>query len=111
MKKALIPLVIFLVAALTVFTTGQKEEVTKSPVSIKALTIGPGPVPVTRAQNLETAAEQLKAGGIDLKYEVIFSTQKFEPYRTSFSLAYSSGDVADILAKIRTSSLNMRKRG
>lgn len=97
MKKALIVSILFLAAGLVLFATGEQEET--GPVSLKAMTIGPGPVPVTRAKNLETAAEQLKAEGMDLKYEVIFSTQKFEPYRTSFSLAYSSGDVADILSE------------
>jgi len=68
-------------------------------ISLKAMTIGPGPVPVTRAKNLEQAAEQLKAEGIDLKAEVTFSTQKFGPYRTSFSLAYASGSAPDILSE------------
>ncbi len=97
MKKALIVLILFLAAGLVLFATGEQEET--GPVSLKAMTIGPGPVPVTRAKNLETAAEQLTAEGMDLDLEVTFSTQKFGPYRTSFSLAYSSGEAADILSE------------
>jgi inositol-phosphate transport system substrate-binding protein len=97
MKKALIVSILFLAAGLVLFATGEQEET--GPVSLKAMTIGPGPVPVTRAKNLETAAEQLKAEGMDLDLEVTFSTQKFGPYRTSFSLAYSSGEAADILSE------------
>ena len=99
MKKSLITLVIFLLLSPYLLTAGEKEEVEKGPVSIKAMTIGPGPVPVTRAKNLETAVEQLKAEGIELEFEVTFSTQKFGPYRTSFSLAFGSGAASDILSE------------
>lgn len=99
MKKALILLVVFLFTALIIFATGEQEEAKKVPLFLKAMTIGPGPVPVTRARNLETAAEQLKAEGLDLDLDVTFSTQKFGPYRTSFSLAFSSGAAADILSE------------
>lgn len=99
MKKALITLVIVLITALNLFAAGGHEEAKKEHVSLKAMTIGPGPVPVTRAKNLETAAEQLKAEGLDLDLEVTFSTQKFGPYRTSFSLAFGSGKAADILGE------------
>ncbi len=99
MKKLFCTLVIFLLSGLILFAAGEQEEVKKGPVAIKAMTIGPGPVPVTRAKNLETAAEQLKAEGLDLEFEVTFSTQKFGPYRTSFSLAFSSGAASDILSE------------
>ncbi len=99
MKKPLWIMAILLLATGIIFATGQKEEVPKGPVSLKALTIGPGPVPVTRAENIEAAAEQMRGEGIDLDCEVTFSTQKFEPYRTSFSLAYSSGAAPDILSE------------
>jgi len=99
MKKALVTSIFLLVAGSLVFAGGVQEQTATGPVTLKAMTIGPGPVPVTRAENLETAAQQLQTEGMDLDLEVTFSTQKFEPYRTSFSLAYSSGEAADILSE------------
>jgi inositol-phosphate transport system substrate-binding protein len=98
MKKTHIMMVLLLFASLISFSAPQ-QEAAKEPMVIEALTIGPGPVPVTRAQNLETAAEELKREGTELDFEVTFSTQKFGPYRTSFSLAYSSGSAPDILSE------------
>ncbi|RKX78808.1 MAG: hypothetical protein DRP87_05195 [Spirochaetes bacterium] len=98
-KKFLGVMFVLLLAAGGLFAAGQEEEAAGKVVSLKAMTIGPGPVPVTRAKNLESAAEKLKGEGVNLDFEVTFSTQKFEPYRTSFSLAYRSGSAPDILSE------------
>ncbi len=99
MRKIVTVFLIFFLASFVLSSTGQKEELKKGSVSIKAWTIGPGPVPVLRARNLKTAGEELNAGGLNLKLDVTFSTQKFGPYRTSFSLAYNSNSFPDILSE------------
>jgi len=99
MKKILITLAVLLLTTVVIFAAGEQEKEIKGPVVLKALTIGPGPVPITRAGNLETAAELLKAEGVDLELEVTFSTQKYGPYRTSFSLAYAAGSAPDIMSE------------
>jgi len=98
MKKGFALAALLLLTAPLGFAAAQREQAT-APVSLKALTIGPGPVPVTRAQNLEKAAADLRAAGNQLDVEVTFSTQKFDAYRTSFSLAYRSGSAPDILGE------------
>lgn len=99
MKKAITAGVVILLVTAGVFATGSQEPAPKGPVSLEALTIGPGPVPVTRAQNLEAAAEQMKREGVDMTLKVTFSTEKFEPYRTNFSLAHRAGSAPDILGE------------
>jgi inositol-phosphate transport system substrate-binding protein len=100
MKRILLFAGILILAAFALAATGQKEgAAAPGPVSLEALTIGPGPVPVTRAQNLEAAAEKLRAQGVDLTMKVTFSTQKFDAYRTNFSLAHRSGTAPDILSE------------
>ena len=66
------------------------------PVFLKAVTIGPGPVPITRAKNLEIAAERLREKGIDVEIDVTFSREKFTEYRKVFALRYKTGQVEDI---------------
>lgn len=101
MKKTILFIGLLLIISMVVVVAAGQKEITdtQGSVALKALTIGPGPVPITRAENLETAAEELKAEGRDISVEVTFSTQKFDPYRTSFSLAYSSGDAPDIIGE------------
>ena len=59
-------------------------------VKIKAWTIGPGPMPVTRATNLEEAASRLNAMGLiseKVVIETMFSELKFEPFEEKFFTA------------------------
>ncbi len=63
-----------------------QEEVIK----IKAWTIGPGPMPVTRATNLEEAVKRLNAAGIlpqPVELEVLFSELKWGPFTEKFMTA------------------------
>lgn len=98
MKRTYLIAALCICVAAVAFATGQTET-PAGPVSLQALTIGPGPVPVTRAENLEEAARQLAAEGMQLSVEVTFSTQKFDAYRTGFSLAYRSGSAPDVLGE------------
>ncbi|RLG47132.1 MAG: hypothetical protein DRO06_03315 [Thermoproteota archaeon] len=76
-------------------------------VKLRAFCIGPGPMPVTRATNLEDAARLLNSIfeelGIDLRVELEaeFSELKWKPFEEKFFAAYRAGRAPDIVIGLR----------
>ena len=69
---------------------GIPQEVKPEIIRIKAWTIGPGPMPVTRATNLEEAAARLNAMGLipqKVMIDLLFSVLKWGPFSEKFYTA------------------------
>lgn len=80
-------------------------------ITLKAFVIGPGPVPITKATNLELAAEQLNKiledSGANVRVEVNleYSELKWGPFAEKFYLDFAAGKAADIVTMRETGEL------
>ncbi len=80
-------------------------------ITIKASVIGPGPMGVKKATNLELAAEYLNrfleacGANIRIKVEVEFSELKWEPFAEKFYLDFRAGKAPDIVTLRETADL------
>lgn len=80
-------------------------------ITLRAFVIGPGPMGVKKATNLELAADYLnrflEASGaqVRVKCEVEFSELKFEPFAEKFYLDFRAGKAPDIVTLRETADL------
>lgn len=80
-------------------------------ITIKAFVIGPGPMGVKKATNLELAAEYLNrfleacGANIRVKAEVEFSELKWDPFTEKFYLDFRAGKAPDIVTLRETADL------
>lgn len=72
-------------------------------ITLKAFVIGPGPMGIKKATNLELAADYLNqiladaGANIRVKVEVEFSELKWEPFAQKFYLDFAAGKAPDIV--------------
>ncbi|RLE78777.1 MAG: hypothetical protein DRJ51_08970 [Thermoprotei archaeon] len=92
----------------TAALAGALEEAGEAKViKLRGFAIGPGPMPVTRATNLEDAAallnKILEDMGVDLRIEieVEFSELKWGPFAEKFFAEYRAGKAPDIVIGLR----------
>jgi len=80
-------------------------------ITIRASVIGPGPMGIKKATNLELAAEYLNrfleacGAPIRVKVEVEFSELKWEPFTEKFYLEFRAGKAPDIVTLRETADL------
>lgn len=80
-------------------------------ITLKAFVIGPGPMGVKKATNLELAADYLNrfletvGAQVWVKCEVEFSELKWEPFAEKFYLDFRAGKAPDIVTLRETADL------
>jgi len=91
-------LIVIFVISVTSFALAQEEKI----YELKANIIGPGPVGIKKAENIELAAERLNQmleimdSPVRVKVIVEFSALKWDPFADKFYMDFKAGNAPDI---------------